>query len=71
MKASAQCGIAASKCNTVFGLIRRNITYKENTIQSLSETGIIKATVRPHLEYFIQQLAMLIPTHRSQTYIYI
>ena len=26
MKASEQCGIAASKGNTIFGLIRRNIT---------------------------------------------
>ena len=29
MKVSEQCGIAASKGNTIFGLIRRNITWKE------------------------------------------
>ena len=29
MKVSEQCGIAASKDNTIPGFIRRNITYKE------------------------------------------
>ena len=29
MKVSEQCGIAALKGNNIFGLIRRNITYKE------------------------------------------
>ena len=29
MKVSEQCGIAASKSNQIFWLIRRNITYKE------------------------------------------
>ena len=31
MKISEQRGIAASKGNTIIGLIRRNITYKEKT----------------------------------------
>ena len=31
MKVSEQCGIAASKCNQMLGLIRRNITYKEKS----------------------------------------
>ena len=29
MKVSEQCGIAASKCNQIIRLIRRNITYKK------------------------------------------
>ena len=31
MNVSEQCGIAASKGNRILGLIRRNITYKENS----------------------------------------
>ena len=31
MKVSEQCGIAASKCNQIIGLLRRNITYKEKS----------------------------------------
>ena len=31
VKISEQCGIAASKGNQIIGLIRRNITYKENS----------------------------------------
>ena len=31
MKVSEQCGIAASKCNQMHGLIRRNMTYKEKS----------------------------------------
>ena len=31
MKVSEQCGIAASKGNQVLRLIRRNVTYKENS----------------------------------------
>ena len=31
MKVSEQCGITASKDNTILGLIRRNITYKEKS----------------------------------------
>ena len=45
MKVSEQCGIAASKGNKMFGLIRRTIMYKEKQL-------IIpryKAKVRPHL----------------------
>ena len=50
MKVSVQCGIAASKSNQMFGLIRRNITYKEKELIIL----MYKAIVRPHLEYCIQ-----------------
>ena len=50
MKVSEQCGIAASKGNNIFGLIRRNITYKEKRLIIL----LYKAIVRPHLEYGIQ-----------------
>ena len=32
MKASKQCGIAASKINQFIGLIKRNITYKERQL---------------------------------------
>ena len=35
MNVSEKCGIAASKCNQIIGLIRRNITYKENYIIDL------------------------------------
>ena len=31
MKVSEQCGIAASNDNQILGLIRRNITYKEQS----------------------------------------
>ena len=31
MKISEQCGIVASKGNQSIGLIRRNVTYKENS----------------------------------------
>ena len=31
IKVSEQCGIAASKCNQIISLIRRNITYKEKS----------------------------------------
>ena len=48
-KVSEQCRIAASKGNQILGMIRRNITYKEN---SLIEP-LYKAIVRPHLEYCI------------------
>ena len=50
MKVSEQCRIAASKGNQVLGLIRRNITYKENSLI----IPLYKAIVRPHLEYCIQ-----------------
>ena len=32
MNVSGQCGIAASKGNTILGLIMRNITYKEKEL---------------------------------------
>ena len=50
MKVSVQCRIAASKGNQVLGMIRRNITYKENSLI----VPLYKAIVRPHLEYCIQ-----------------
>ena len=51
MKVSEQCRIAASKGNQVLGMIRRNITYKDN---SLIVPLYKAAIVRPHLEYCIQ-----------------
>ena len=50
MKVSEQCRITASKGNQVLGMIRRNITYKENSLI----VPLYKAIVRPHLEYCIQ-----------------
>ena len=50
MKVSEQCRIAASKGNQVLGMIRRNITYKENSLI----IPLYKAIVRPHLECCIQ-----------------
>ena len=50
MKVSEQCRIAASKGNQVLGMIRRNITYKENSLI----VPLYKAIVRPQLEYCIQ-----------------
>ena len=52
MKVSEQCRIAASKDNQILGMIRRNITYKENGLI----VPLYKAIVRPHLEYCIQAL---------------
>ena len=49
MKVSEQCRIAASKGNQVLGMIRINITYKENSLI----VPLYKAIVRPHLEYCI------------------
>ena len=46
MKVSEQCSIAASQGNQVLGMIRRNITYKENILI----VPLYKAIVRPHLE---------------------
>ena len=51
MKVSEQCRIAASKGNLVLGMIRRNITCKENSLI----VALYKAIVRPHLEYCIQE----------------
>ena len=50
MKVSEQCRIAACKVNQVLGMIRRNITYKENSLI----VPLYKAIVRPHFEYCIQ-----------------
>ena len=50
MKVSEQCRIAACKGNQVLGMIRRNITYKEKSLN----VPLYKAIVRPHLEYCIQ-----------------
>ena len=50
MKVSGQCRIAASKGNQVLGMIRRNVTYKENSLIA----PLYKAIVRPRLEYCIQ-----------------
>ena len=46
---SEQCRIAASKGKEVLGMIRRNITHKENSLI----VPLFKAIVRPHLEYCI------------------
>ena len=58
MKVSEQCGIAASNGNKIFGLIRRNITYKGKELI----IPLYKAIVRPHLEYCIQAR---IPYHKE------
>ena len=50
MKVSEQCIIEASKGNQVLGMIRRNITYKGNSLI----VPLYKAIVRPHLEYCVQ-----------------
>ena len=50
MKLSEHCRIAASQGNQFLGMIRRNITYKENSMM----IPLYKAIVRPHLEYCIQ-----------------
>ena len=49
-KVSEQCGIAAAKGNQFFGLIRRNIVYKEKELI----IPLYKTIIRPHLEYYIQ-----------------
>ena len=56
MKVSEQCRIAASKGNQVIGMIRRNKKYKE---KSLIVT-LYKAIVRPHLEYCIIIIIIII-----------
>ena len=52
MKVSEQCRIAASKGNQVLGMIRSNITSKENSL--IVPLRLYKAIVRPHLEYCVQ-----------------
>ena len=49
MTLSEQCKIVASKGSKVLGMIRRNITYKDNSLI----VPRYKAIVRPHLEYCI------------------
>ena len=46
-KVSEKCGMAASTDNLVFGMIPRNITYKENGLI----VPLHKAIFRPHLVY--------------------
>ena len=46
LKVSEQCIIVPSQGNQVLGMIRRNITYKENSLI----VPLYKAIVRPHLE---------------------
>ena len=47
MKVSEQCRIAASKGNQVLGMIRTNISYKENSLS----VPLYKPIVISHLEY--------------------
>ena len=47
---SEQSRIAVSNGNQVLGMIRRNITYNENSLI----VPLYKAIVRPHLEYCMQ-----------------
>ena len=47
---SEQCRIATSMGNQVLGMIRRKITYKDNSLIA----PLYKAIVRPHLEYCLQ-----------------
>ena len=50
MTVSEQCRIAVSKGNTILGLIRRTITYKEKQLI----VPLYKAIVRRHLGHCIQ-----------------
>ena len=50
MKVSEKCAIAAAKGHHMFGLIRRNIVYREKELI----IPLYKTIVRPHLEYCIQ-----------------
>ena len=50
MKVSQQCRLAVFKGNQVLGMIRRNITYKENSLI----VPLYNAIVRSHLEYCTQ-----------------
>ena len=50
MKVSEQCRIVASKGNQMLGMIRRNMTYKDNNLI----VPLYKAIGRPYLEYGIQ-----------------
>ena len=53
-KVSEQCRIAGYKGNQVLGMIRRNITYKENSLI----VSLYKAIFSPHLEYCIRASRM-------------
>ena len=48
MKVSEQCGIAALKGNTILGLIRRNITYKEKELIMHKATVNIDRNIFSH-----------------------
>ena len=50
---NANIKVSASKDNHVLGMIRRNLTYKENSLI----VPLYKAIVRPHLEYCIQSIS--------------
>ena len=58
MKVSEQCGIAASKGNTILALIRRNITYKDKKLI----IPLYKAIIRP--QYCLQTR----PYHEKDIY---
>ena len=60
VKVSEQCRIAASKGDQVLGMIRRNITYKENSLI----VPLYKAIVRPHLQHCIQTWSLYQERHR-------
>ena len=61
MKVSEQCRIAASKGSQVLGMIRRNITYQEKSLN----VPLYKAIVRHHLYYCIHAWR---PYPRKDTY---
>ena len=46
MNVSEQCRIAASQGNQILGMIRRNITHKQNGFS----VPLYKAIIKPHLE---------------------
>ena len=50
MKVSQQCGIAASEGNSIRGLIRNIMTYKEKELI----IPLYKTVVNPHLKYRLQ-----------------
>ena len=59
MKVSEQSRVAASKCNQVFGMILRNITYTNKSFI----VPMYKAIVRPHLEYCIHAWSRYLRKH--------
>ena len=78
MKVSEQCGVAASKGNTIFGLIRRNITYKDKKLIILLYKAIVRSYLeawRPYrkkdidtLERIQRRAAKIIPEPRDLSY---